>query len=526
MKRCVLSTVAAVLVLAALARADVAADLRAATDAIARRDVEAASAGYRRAFEAEEATEDQRRQALDGLLAAAVAGGKPAALATYLGGRRVEVPKHLRRMLLAEQLRCQKAIEGHLHGAIARLEGQQGGDGDARRVLGDFQRLRSHFGQIAQQQARDAQRLAVKSAEAWRPPKPQPRERPSPIAVPSPTRTAYSPTRARLAVPRRTRGGRVGQPLRVPIPRLPRYYSTQAREIRKPSLVRPKLETLAAVFLSNSYRRSTQLAGQGFFESAKAELATVMQLFPKTAQADQAAQYAIRLFQRERGVAGHAQTGALVAYLEWIRAVVGPDGLEYAEYLAIKRFAARSDATVVAREAEGFIQRHPDSKFLTGARLQLAIALDALGDPRRAIEVLRSIASPIASSYNVRAVKLLAWLYLFEGRPAEARQQFQALAAQAVSKQDAEDAKELLERMARTPPEKVRLPVPDDAEEAEAALAARLYEAGDRVLAAGDPERAMDLFELFLRVGRGSPDYWAARQRIHRLRQKGEADEQ
>jgi len=536
MKRCVLSTVAALFVLVALARADVAADLRAATDAIAGRDIEAASAGYRRAFEAEEATEDQRRQALDGLLTAAVEAGKPAALATYLGGRRGEAPEHLRRMLLAEQLRCQKAIDGHLHGAIARLEGQQGDDGDARRVLGDFQRLRSHFGQIAQQQARDAQRLAVKSAKAWRPPKPRRRERPSPIVVPSPTRTAYSPTRARLAVPRRTRGRRVGKPLRVPIPRLPRYYRTKARGIRKPTLVRPKLETLAAVFLSNSYRRSTRLAGQGFFESAKAELATVMQLFPKTAQADQAAQYAIRLFQRERGVAGHAQADALVAYLEWIRAVVGPDGLDYAEYLAIKRFAARSDATVVAREAEGFIQRHPDSKFLTGARLQLAIALDALGDPRRAIEVLRSIASPItssytiaspiASSYNVRAVKLLAWLYLFEGRPDEARQQFQALAAQTVSKQDAEDAKELLERMTRTPPEKVRLPVPDDAEEAEAALAERLYEAGDRVLAAGDPERAMDLFELFLRVGRRAPDYWAARQRIHRLRQKGEADEQ
>ena len=525
MQRIRLVAALALLASATHAAADVAGDLRAARDALARRDAKAATEAYRRALEAEQATEQQQQQALDGLHAAAVEAGQADALATYLEGRLAGAPKQLRRMLLAERFHCQVAVDGHLHGAIAQLEGRQDDDGDARRVLSDFQRLRSRFGDLAGQQAQHARRWAVTSAPAWRPPPAGRAERPSPIAVAQPKRASYSPAKARLAAPRRLRRRPAGPPLRVPEPRPPRYYRSRTTAVRKPTLVRPKPASLAAIFLSRSYRRSTQLAGQGFFESAKAELAAVIQLFPKSPQAEQAAQYAIRLFQRERGVADHAQANALVAYLEWIRAVVGPDGLEYAEYQALKRFSSRSDATVVAREAEGFLQRHPGSKFATGVRLQLAIALDALGDARRAIEVLRSIASPIESAYSVRAVKLLAWLYLFEGQPQQAVAQFQALAGQTLAEQDAADAKDLLRRMERTPPEPVRLPVPDDADEAEAQLAGRLYDAGSRVLAAGDPERAMDLFELFLRIGKDAPDYWAARQRIERLKQKGEADE-
>jgi len=514
----------AALVFAAAAppvRADVAADLSAADRALMGWDLDAAAAAYRRAFEAEQLTDEQRRRAADGLLAAAVAAGNTGELLAYYQGRLAGVPEHLARMLLAERTRCQKALDGHLHSAIARLKQEAGDDRNARHALSDAERLRSRLGTVAQGHAG---RWTTPQAKAWRPPAESGGRRPGAITVPAAERPAYSPTPVRLKPPREPRQHRAGHYYRVAPPRPVRYSGSQKRAVRKPRLVRPRVEALAAAFLSLSYRKATALAAEGFFESAKAELAAVIQLFPDSSQAAQAAQYAIRLFQRERGVADHAQASALVAYLEWIRAVAGPAGLEYAEYQALKRFSGHSDAAIVAREAEAFIQRHPDSKFLTGARLQLAIALDSLGDSRRAIDVLRAIVSPIESTYNVRAVKLLAWLYLFEGQPEEARKQFQALAAQGVSEQAAADARMMLERMAKTPPAAVRLLVPDDPEEAEILLAQGLYDAGARILAAGDPERAMDLFELFLRLGKDTPNYWAARQRIERLRQKGQAD--
>jgi len=296
--------------------------------------------------------------------------------------------------------------------------------------------------------------------------------------------------------------------------------------VRKPALVRTRREALAAVFLSRFYQRAMQLMRQGMIENAKAELATVMQLFPATTQATQAAQYAIRLFQREHGFAQDAQAGALVAYLEWIRAVVGPQGADYAEYLALKRFAARSDATIVAREADAFIERHPDSKWLTGVRLQLAVALDTLGQPARAIAILEPLASPLDSTLRVKAARILAWLHIFQGDMPNARALCQALAAQTLSPQDAADAKRLLEQMAEMPLAKAPLPVPDDAEEAAEALAERLLDAGDRLAEQGDDERAMDIFAVYLRTARGREGFWIARQRIGRLKEKGKAGDE
>ena len=58
----------------------------------------------------------------------------------------------------------------------------------------------------------------------------------------------------------------------------------------------------------------------------------------------------------------------------------------------------------------------------------------------------------------------------------------------------------------------------------EAVVAERLFEAGNRAWGAGDPERAMDLFVLFLRIGKDAPNYWVAQQRIERLKRKGGAE--
>ncbi|GAG36410.1 unnamed protein product, partial [marine sediment metagenome] len=50
--------------------------------------------------------------------------------------------------------------------------------------------------------------------------------------------------------------------------------------------------------------------------------------------------------------------------------------------------------------------------------------------------------------------------------------------------------------------------------------------AADRILGAGDPERAMDLYALYLRLGSEAPGFWEARNRIERLKQMGGIDEE
>jgi len=46
--------------------------------------------------------------------------------------------------------------------------------------------------------------------------------------------------------------------------------------------VRARSRNLAALFFSQTYQKATQLAGEGFVDSAKAEYAALMQLFPDT----------------------------------------------------------------------------------------------------------------------------------------------------------------------------------------------------------------------------------------------------
>lgn len=521
--------VAAFVALASMARADVAADLKQAAEALAKGDTAAAQATFRKAFEAEAATEAERRQALDGLVTAAIEAGKAAETLAFLRDRAAGTEDaQIRRLLAGQQHRCRKAIDGHLHGVIAQLEAQDPKrNRDANQTLRELQRLCSVFGDLAKRQSKDAQRLALTNTTYAKPSKAPRDRRNRPIEVPAPVLPAYRPDKAHIPTPRRSPRRSSGvRPYVLTPPRPVRYYRAPTPPLRKPTVYRPKPASLAASFLSRFYRRSTELAGQGFYESAKAELATVMQLFPRSAQAEQAAQYAVRLFQRERGVAGRAQANALVAYLEWIRAVVGPDGLETAEYMALKRFAPDSDPAVVAREAEAFIERHPESKYLTAVRLQLGIALDALGDPDRAITMLEAVAKPMDSTYSVQAARLLAWLHLFQGQPERSRATLQALAAQTLSQERAADAKAMLARMEATPPEAVRLPVPDDPEDADLAVAEGLAAVAEHLLAAGDAERAMDLFTLFLRVGKDAPNFWTISQRVKRLRQKGEADGQ
>jgi len=528
MTRCAPTPLAWLLALATVARADVAGDLQQAQAALARRDAVAATSACRRALEAADATAEQRRQALDALLAAALEAEGLTDHADYLDRRRAAAPDDQRRLLLAERLRCQKAADGHFHGALAQLEAldDEKARHEVRHLRRDLLSLCAQLGQLGARQAADARRLSVRPARTA-PPRRPPRSRSSRrLTVPQPTQTRYSPTRSRIAPTRPRRVRRSGRRFIVPVPRAPRYYVTRPLSVRKPALLRRGRDHLAAVFLSRFYQRSSRLAAQGFYESAKAELATVMQLFPNTSQAAQAAQYAVRLFQRERRVAGPAQASALVAYLRWIRAVVGPEGSEYAEYLALRSFASDSDPTIVAREAEGFLKRHPESKWVEGVRLQLAVSLDTLGDSARAIEVLTPVATPLDSAAHVKAARILAWLHLFQGQAEKARGLFQALAAQTVSPQDAAQAARLLKQMAALPPEKGRLPIPEDPEETDEMLAERLFEAGNRVLADADPERAMDVFALYLHVARRSAGYWAARQRIERLKQKGQVAEE
>jgi len=521
------SGLVALVCLAGPARADIVADLREAAEAIARRDLQAASASYRRAFEAEQGTGEQRRQALDGLLVATIELGRAAQLTTYLEQRRAAAPAAQRAILIAALARCQKAIDGHLHGALARLEreAKTGGDRAARRLHGQLRALCYLLGKAVERQARGATLAAM--ARARRVPKPprSPRGRvPRVASVPAPQRPVYELRVAHLSPPAGRRLRRALQRIQIPAPTPPRVRSVRTLSVTKPPAAPRRARKLAYYLFSRFYRRASELAAQGYFDSAKTEYAAIIQLFPGTTHAQQAARYAIRLFERERGVGDAAH--ALVAYLQWIRAVVGPKGSEYAEYLALQRFSSKGDPTIVAREAEAFIKRHPSSDYVPGVRLQLAVALDSIGASRRAIEVIKPIASKLDSELRAKAAHILAWLYIFQGDAKRARPVLQALAAQSVSAQRAAAARRILEQMAASPLLDVRLPAPDGAKAAEEDLADALLEVADGFLRQGDPERAMDLYTLYLEVGDDTPGFWAARMRIERLKQTGRADEE
>jgi len=490
---CALAIALACLGLVAPAAADVPTDLRQAAEALARGDLATATQRGRQALEADNATTRQRSQAVDNLLAAALETGRLADLAAYLQRCRTAAPPNRQMALLTAQARCRKAIDGHLHGVIDHLTNtKKEADPQARRLAATLRQKRAEFGQLAATQARTARRMSLAHVRATRP-----------------------------TTPRRVRTADVARRLSVRVPTPPRLYRRRELAVRKPPLVRRSRASLAAVFLSRFYQHALALMRRGLTDNAKAELATVMQLFPDTTQATQAAQYAIRLFQREHGFALDGQAAALVAYMEWIRAVVGPQGADYAEYMALKHFAPLSDATIVAREADAFVERHPNSKWLTGVKLQLAIALDTMGQPARAIAILKPLATPLDTVLRIKAARILAWLHIFQGDMPNAQTVCNALAAQTLSPQDAADAKRLLDQMAAMPLDKAPLPVPDDAEEAAEALADHLLEVGDDLADKGHDERAMDVYAVYLRTASGREGFWVARQRIGRLKEKG-----
>ena len=481
------------LLLAAWAWADVADDLRQGAEGITRRDFDAAAAACRRALEAAAATPDECREALDGLLVAAIESGRAAELVPYLEERRAKAPAAQSGLFLAAVVRCQKALDGHLQGALAKLapEATKSTYSDARRISAS---IRSALASLEAATLKQLKDLRAAAQEPGRPAAPAPR------------------TRLRCDV----------TPIRVPVPELPRLGSLGVAAVVKPPPNRVRGPKLAPLFFNHFYQKATELAAQGFFESAKAEYATIMQLFPDSPQAEQAARYAIQLFQRERGA--NQGPDALVAYLQWLRAVLGPKGCDYAEYMAFRTLSRGVDASVVAREAEAFLARHADSKWVPQVRLRLAMALDDLGAPARAVEALKPLARQLDTALGARAAHVLAWLYIFQGDAASARPVLESLAAQTASPSDATAARRLLEQLAARPIEKIPLP-PQDAEAPEDALAAALLKAGDAFLAKGDPERAMDLYALYLHTSSDTPGYWQARQRIERLKQTGRADE-
>jgi len=199
---------------------------------------------------------------------------------------------------------------------------------------------------------------------------------------------------------------------------------------------------------------------------------------------------------------------------------------DYAEYLAFQRFAGKGDPGVIAEEAEGFLRRHPDSKWASGIRLQLAVALDGQGKTDRAIAVLGPATATLDTEHHVRAALMLAWLHIFRGQAARAQPLLEAVSAQEVSAQGASQAVRLLAQIQARPPVAVKQQEAIGPEPQDEIVAERLLRAADRILAAGDADRAMDLYALYLSFGKDTPGYWEAKGRIDRLILTGRADEE
>lgn len=530
MFRCSLPILGIVLLVATSASANVADDLHRGAEAMGRRNLAAASAAFRRAFESQGATDDERRQALDGLFLAAVETGRPADLMAYLEQRQAGAPRERRPFLDAALARCHKARDGHLHGAIAHFarRGQKADDRDARRLADSLRSLCSRVGRRGEDHARTIVGHAARLGRA-REAKPgrTPRRSVGRVALPPPRRPSYAGTPTRLARPPRTRyAGRLRR-LRVSPPRASRYVSTARLSIVKPPVAPRSLTRLAARFYTEAYQRARELYAKGLVENAKAEYATVIVLFPRTTYARNAARYALRIFQRQFPTGQQGEM--VVAYLEWVRAAAGERGLDYAEYLALSSFTSTAPPDIIAREAGAFVRRYPTSEYLTAVRLQLAVALERGGKPDKALEALAPVAAseaPIADDAagktRTRALLVLAWLHIFKGDVARARPLLERVAAQPASAPHAAAARLLLEQTAAQAPDKGILP---PAAPVEDSLAAQLLKAADALRLDGKHERAMDLYALYLRAGTKMDDFAVQRDRIARFKETGRLDE-
>ncbi len=522
---------------AMLALGDATEDLRAAAGALEKRDLPAAEAAFRRAVEDAAATAEQQAQALDGLASTAIERGAAAELVAYLERRRAAAPKGHQALLLAALVRSCKARDGHFHGVLPTLEKETSASNySARRLLAEVQGACAYFDKgVKRLEAEFALAAYQRGREATRPRWSRDRSSRAPAvpAVPAPGRPEFQPQAQTIAPPPRVRLKPTAAPVRLPPPTPPRLASAAPLSVAKPyAWPRPSSARLAVALFSQAYQKATELAGQGLVDSAKAEYATLMQLFPDTPQAHQAARYALGLFTRDRAL---AQGGdPLGAYLQWVRAVLGPKGSDYAEHIAFRSLADDADPAVLAREAEVFLKRYPDSKYAPSVRLQLAVALDRTGATPRAIEVLKPLAAPLDDPLRVRAAHVLAWLYLFQGEGAAARGVLEPLAAQTLSGEVAADARRILQAMAATPLPKLAFAEVVGGADPDDLLAARILELADRlwghtrdgVCPPSDGERAMDLYELYLRTARESQGFYAARERIQRIKRTGRAEEQ
>lgn len=491
------------------------------------RDLAAADAAFRKAFEAPEATPEHQAQALDGLVAAAVERGAAAQLAAYFEARRADAPKERQAQLLAALARAYKARDGHFHALLPLLEKEAAASNHyARRTLAELQaasasfersirRLESDLNLAALPRAREAAKPGLARDPTWRSARPP--------EVPAPKRPEYQPQVQPLAAAVRPKLKAAVDPTRLPMPQVPKFSADAPRSVKMPlAYPRPTAARLAVSFLTQTHQKATDLAGQGLVDSAKAEYAALMQLFPDSPQSHQAARYALALFTRDRAL---AQGGdPLGAYLQWVRAVLAPTGSDYAEHLAFRSMADDADPAVLAREAEEFLKRYPDSKYASRVRLQMAVALDRTGATPRAIAALKPLASPIDEPLRARAAQLLAWLHIFQGEAASARAVLEALSTQEASPEIAADARRTLASMAATPLPKLAIAEALGGGDPDDLFPSRILELADQLFEGGDGERAMDLYELYLRVARESQGFYATRDRIRRIKRTGKAD--
>lgn len=534
---CRLPMTAAALLLAASAWANVADDLRQGTQAMAQGKASEAATAFRRAFESADASAAERRQALGGLLAAAGERGKRAELMAYVQKRFAAAPDGEGRDLGVALARCRKAQDGHLHGAIADLAGQPKENRDARWLAQSLRGLAARVGSQAAEHARGVHGLMAKATVA-REAKPPRGARPAStqyIHLQSPTRPAYSGVATRLARPPRTRHGAASRRLVIAVPRAPRAVPLPRLSIVKPAVRPQSMTALAARFYTQSYQRARRLTAGGLIDSAKAEYANVIVLFPRTTYARSSARYALRIFQREFPAGQQAEM--LVAYLQWVRSAAGEEGLDYAEYLAITSLASKAPAAVIAEEAGAFVRRYPASEYLMAVRVQLALALERTGKPDSAIQALAPLAklplpapkegtTAAGASADARThlggLLILTWLHLFRGDVEKARPVLARLSEQTLSANVAADARLLLAGLAAAKPDKAILP--DDAADAQP-LAVQLLGAADKLRLAGQHERAMDLYALYLRAGTTRDDFTVQRDRVARYQETGRLEE-
>ena len=528
--RRLLPALLAPLLLLGAARAKVADDLRTGAQAIARRDPAAATAACRRAFGSPEATSGERRQAAEGLLQAAVETGRTAQLADYFAKQRAGAKPELLAILDEALVRCEKARDGHLHKILAALDQQAKKPGapdarDARRRAATLRALCYRIGRDGEQQASSFRAYVQKLTRPrhGKPPR-LPRAPRRHVLPPVPAKPVYTHKPTRLAPePRRRHAAAALRHIHLAAPRAPRMRYWTKLSVALPAYARPSTARLAAHCLARAYRRSRELTDRGMVETAKAELASVIALFPRTEQAGSAARYAMNIFRRQFGAGQDARM--LVAYLQWTRAAAGPHGRESAEYLAIQSCSTQAPADLVARGARNFIQRHPQSTYLTAVRIQLALALVRAGRHDEAAKSLDPIVGAADSKARTKALFVLAWLHIFKGDLAKARAALTQAAAQTSDERRAQDAKALLHDVAAGAPHRAVLPDALTNDQAENQVATHLITIGDAFRLDGDHERAMDLYQLYLRVADDADDFSEHRDRIYRFRETGRMDE-